>query len=219
MGKQERLDYISNSANRVDTWSKVKRRAFYQALKRMTDGALGSHIIFEEGFTFKETDPLFPYWTAVLRDVAGDIVWHNKYAQEVYPTREEAYAQALADAKHFIERLPCLKERYRESNRECRAKGGIVFVPFPTTVPVPPVPPKPMLNNLQKWKPIETAPKDGTKILVYAQGHITTASWRVRDHFSTRMYWRDIFGGIVEPSYWMPLPEPPSELHRSENDI
>ena len=61
-----------------------------------------------------------------------------------------------------------------------------------------------------KWQPIETAPKDGISILVALSRHnesITTVYWD--------SYWSlNIAGSYaeddeVEPTHWMPLPEPP----------
>ena len=63
-----------------------------------------------------------------------------------------------------------------------------------------------------QWQPIETAPKDGTKICV-AWYDDYAKKWRFHvDH------WRKFhpivggegFGGITQPTHWMPLPEPPS---------
>lgn len=68
------------------------------------------------------------------------------------------------------------------------------------------------------WQPIETAPKDGTEILLYFRfGHIENGSfvkdrlgygqWNTfyRTHCSSR--WETPY----EPSHWMPLPTPPKE--------
>jgi hypothetical protein len=67
-----------------------------------------------------------------------------------------------------------------------------------------------------QWKPIETAPKDGTEILVVDHhGEIQLVFWA--------KYWRHSYdwcikGGEQEegsdktadnPTHWMPLPEPP----------
>lgn len=60
------------------------------------------------------------------------------------------------------------------------------------------------------WQPIETAPKDGTPILI-AQENVGAIRWAVW----SEGFFRD---GIIEaggrmslprPTHWMPLPEPP----------
>lgn len=73
------------------------------------------------------------------------------------------------------------------------------------------------------WQPIETAPKDGTNILLYENGIICVCSY-VKPHLLSddAKYWTPMAGGlqlydfngdIVEefesPTHWMPLPEPP----------
>ena len=63
------------------------------------------------------------------------------------------------------------------------------------------------------WRPIDTAPKDGAEVLVYAsfagEPKCMIASW-LRPYGA----WV-LFGmGIVitlNPTFWMPLPEPPQE--------
>jgi hypothetical protein len=63
------------------------------------------------------------------------------------------------------------------------------------------------------WQPIETAPKDGTRILVsdYQMGVVIAkwcetcwmngAGWLVYDDRSDTI-------SVDEPSHWMPLPDP-----------
>lgn len=63
------------------------------------------------------------------------------------------------------------------------------------------------------WQPIETAPKDGSKLLgweppdsIYTSPVLYAVCWWsgngwVRDG--------DDFDLVVEPTHWMPLPEPP----------
>jgi hypothetical protein len=80
---------------------------------------------------------------------------------------------------------------------------------------------------MNSWQPIETAPKDGTCILVWDGSEINTAEWRcandfevVRHRFLSKTYgWyipyseQDEQGGAVDvqATHWMPLPEPPQE--------
>ena len=74
------------------------------------------------------------------------------------------------------------------------------------------------------WQPIETAPTDGTEVLVYARGSYAVAFWSGKE-------WRDMgdigWAGMYgddgnQPTHWMPLPEPPNvevtgaaRLHRA----
>lgn len=69
------------------------------------------------------------------------------------------------------------------------------------------------INALEKalpvWQPIETAPKDGKKILVLAAPGIYIAWWsdgNWEDH--QRMF---NGGAALKPTHWMPLPAPPEE--------
>jgi hypothetical protein len=87
-----------------------------------------------------------------------------------------------------------------------------------------------------KWQPIETAPRDGTDVLVYkdvATVPVVHIAW-----YRSEEEWRDhggcLFGdtleeyvgwwsytrnsvtqekleGYAEPTHWMPLPEPPED--------
>ena len=76
-----------------------------------------------------------------------------------------------------------------------------------------------------KWQPIETAPRDGTRVLLFRQSHITGAQivfgrWN-DDRFRPRPrpYWThdlERVWGVTEareaqPTHWMPPPEPPKE--------
>ena len=83
------------------------------------------------------------------------------------------------------------------------------------------------------WQPIETAPKDGTEILVCgSMGRSThaVAFW----HEDDSEIWVDDGGGfwatdyrqkgnytIVDAEFWMPLPEPPQDdgMRRSSNTL
>jgi len=73
-----------------------------------------------------------------------------------------------------------------------------------------------------EWQPIETAPRDGTWVIVYRPNaneyirHIGQDHWRL-----------DLEGGcwggspaLCQPTHWMPFPEPPAEsprVHRARS--
>lgn len=63
------------------------------------------------------------------------------------------------------------------------------------------------------WQPIETAPKDGTPILGYADGKMTTVEW-IKGGCPLEGGWNlAVSGAWAEnaqwtPIHWMPLPEP-----------
>jgi hypothetical protein len=74
-----------------------------------------------------------------------------------------------------------------------------------------------------KWEPIETAPKDGTDILVYngdwggkyiTANKIGVASWSQQVLPNGKSGWiaSDDEGVMMyKPTHWMPLPEEPSK--------
>lgn len=67
--------------------------------------------------------------------------------------------------------------------------------------------------SVPQWQPIETAPKDGTWVLLYQGEHVFQGYWfniiegheRWADHSASGC------GGYVEamPTHWMPLPPAP----------
>lgn len=66
-----------------------------------------------------------------------------------------------------------------------------------------------------EWKPIETAPKDGTRILIYEPMPADPRGWFDVVHwgYSGRHHnegWVDSEGAAsCDGTHWMPLPEPP----------
>lgn len=72
------------------------------------------------------------------------------------------------------------------------------------------------------WRPIETAPKDGTRILLIKVGwdtyegrlgHTNYVWWGVIGYWSEEWgNWNDGVepSGLADPTHWMPLPEPPT---------
>ena len=69
-------------------------------------------------------------------------------------------------------------------------------------------------NARQQWRPIETAPRDGTLILFYdpKRNLRTVGYWHVY-MFGECQEWRTLFtSAMFNPTHWMPLPTPPKEL-------
>ena len=65
------------------------------------------------------------------------------------------------------------------------------------------------------WKPIETAPKDGTIILVGVWDYgpdIASASWNGK-FWDMELYGYQYCGDpeFSDPTHWMPLPAPPED--------
>ena len=71
---------------------------------------------------------------------------------------------------------------------------------------------------MSEWQPIETAPKDGTPVLV-AQPRDKHGWWidvaenfyEVDEHLDATDKWlgRESHSVSCRPTHWMPLPEPP----------
>lgn len=72
------------------------------------------------------------------------------------------------------------------------------------------------------WQQIETAPKDGTEVLLFFADYnrkVWLGHYEISEHTShgrstyKREYWSIgsmfVSGKDPEPSHWMPLPEPP----------
>jgi hypothetical protein len=66
-----------------------------------------------------------------------------------------------------------------------------------------------------EWKPIETAPKDGTRILVYAPDIDRVLIATFRPSLRIWVGWRE----TLVPTHWMRLPNPPwKPLSNSSGD-
>lgn len=55
----------------------------------------------------------------------------------------------------------------------------------------------------QTWRPMESAPMDGTSVLLLHPGSSSTVGW------FTAGKWRDESSLKLEPTHWMPIPAPP----------
>ena len=71
------------------------------------------------------------------------------------------------------------------------------------------------METEREWKPIDTAPKDGT-IVLFAGEFDYPNDWRIKMGYwaAYENEWH-LFGGSWKPSHWMPLPAPPSNAEVS----
>lgn len=85
------------------------------------------------------------------------------------------------------------------------------------------------LQSQNQWEPIETAPKDGTEIIlgkdiatvwIVRNGRwVNPDAWVPPDEEDVGGWWcyrnsvvQEILEGIFEPTHWMPLPNPPKGI-------
>lgn len=63
---------------------------------------------------------------------------------------------------------------------------------------------------MNEWQPIETAPKDGTWLLVWDDG-LWIAAWDAETSSGEPWGWAEARenGVRLRPTYWMLLPDPP----------
>lgn len=66
------------------------------------------------------------------------------------------------------------------------------------------------------WQPIDTAPKNGTNVLLLRDGIADLGLWSEdRNHYQPRPFWRyrrsvsATSDRAHQPTHWCPLPEPP----------
>ena len=70
------------------------------------------------------------------------------------------------------------------------------------------------MDEEREWRPIETAPRDGTTVLGWNGRWLEIIMWHRRNAIEPAAW----FGAhcdvnhIDQPTHWMPLPEPPHEV-------
>lgn len=96
--------------------------------------------------------------------------------------------------------------------------------------------PSPGKAEVERWQPIETAPKDGTVIDLWAdQRRVTSCYWGLPAHCCGEMgsycdsEWHDLKDGWVDdmneplgeyrgnPTHWMPLPDAPGAIQQERD--
>ena len=62
--------------------------------------------------------------------------------------------------------------------------------------------------QVSEWQTIKTAPMDGTWVFLYFKGMSMSKYPTVG--YNVIGYWEEVGGDeTIEPTHWMPLPEPP----------
>ncbi len=63
------------------------------------------------------------------------------------------------------------------------------------------------------WRGLESAPRDGTRILYAGKDWVTVGWWDVHDEgwYEVNNHPTDAWGGPDYPSHWKPLPAPPAD--------
>lgn len=68
------------------------------------------------------------------------------------------------------------------------------------------------------WQPIETAPKDGSEIILFDPDYFQRSGFEGR-YSAPRGNWLSSYDSPVNPTHWRPLPAPPAiESAREERD-
>jgi hypothetical protein len=70
------------------------------------------------------------------------------------------------------------------------------------------------LQKQNEWLPIETAPKDGTWILVYQKYNDSFSEIMIANYYEGNGCWSVMWDSRdteINPTYWMPLPTPPAQ--------
>jgi hypothetical protein len=75
------------------------------------------------------------------------------------------------------------------------------------------------MTTENKWQKIETAPKDGTHILLIIEDKGIDSDYYITEGYYYETGWQqawilyrsgcDCDSGTKDPTYWMPLPRPP----------
>jgi hypothetical protein len=72
-----------------------------------------------------------------------------------------------------------------------------------------------------EWKTIESAPRDGTDILAWDGETLTVVCWdeslKATDAPSCWALYNRFATDAVEPTHWMPLPDPPGSTSTQED--
>jgi hypothetical protein len=104
-------------------------------------------------------------------------------------------------SKELIQKL----EEYKASRCECGERACPHFAPIDDAIEI--------VRKHTGWQPISTAPKDGTRILVFQNGGRGIAWWQGTGGEPSHLWCHHDgdFRAYCNPTHWMPLPPPPEQ--------
>ncbi len=128
-------------------------------------------------------------------------------AQETVMTSDSDLVRQLREDAEFFWRSPYVHDRYSKTLTEAADRIEALL-------------------REREWRPIESAPRDGTRVLLADANDIETGQWRKGISFPNTMTvipdgWEDdrydanhtFEQDGKQPTHWLPLPQPP-EVHR-----
>lgn len=144
-------------------------------------------------------------------------------------THDEKFAHEHGEHLYYFAPLARALPPYREQRHvnaivDIAADGTLAGVELISNMPPPPatkaveeipsLEAAPSQRGSPEWRPIETAPKTGERLLGFVAGQVRAITWGKTSHIP--LYgWVLVDQGaedcdLCQPTHWMPLPAPPS---------
>jgi hypothetical protein len=166
-----------------------------------------------------------PAWTRLRARFADqDALWATiatlRAEHDALATRVQQLEAALKEAHELLQDFHAVTEIERFPELCARADAMLLPCDEADYCPTLPAAFAP-LGDAMHWQPIETAPKDGTKVDVWAKvrlaaydkfqwGRFTDCYWTNGDSMTGRNpHWVNL-DSSYHAVYWMPLPSPPA---------
>ena len=83
-----------------------------------------------------------------------------------------------------------------------------------------------LAKSKEQWRTIESAPRDGTPYLAWAEGREVVYTWwaevesclgqKKMGYKTLNGFWAN-FGACINPTHWLPLPAPPPAIPSEPN--
>ena len=130
------------------------------------------------------------------------------------PTEAEIEAVKFALKSHYTATLLQCGAFYFDGEAENMARAAIAAMSRASPT-----------REQSGWMPIESAPRDGTRVDLWAEGYGRKPDmyWRLVERHKTEGWTDDWYGrgalfGEGQFTHWQPLPPPPTALNPSEGE-